>query len=57
MYNLDLFMHFYDGQSESICLFASFYSLSLSLTLSLSLSLSHTHPWYHLKTSDSQNVA
>ena len=27
-------MHFYDEQSESTCLFASFYTLSLSLCLS-----------------------
>ena len=41
-------MHFYDGQSESTCLFASFYSLSLS----------HTHIRDIIsKTSDSQNVA
>ena len=31
-------MHFYDEQSESTCLFVSFYSLSLSLSLSLSVS-------------------
>ena len=33
-------MHFYDEQSESTCLFASFYSHSLSLIRDLSLSLS-----------------